>query len=312
MDRCFVLGDDALYREAAYTALSRGRVANEVFAVGAANDRAEESHGVETSTEPAAVLRGALARSHRQVAATDQLPSRPPGETMDQLCGERDQLRAAVGVTPVDRAHELRRLEAHSTGVRQRLQECVARRDQLHAGLEALGGLRRLTRSDQRRRLEASLADAVRSVRAFSAELDRLSTRRANLDRQVLEHARWLEHNKAALTRVGQLNGAIATRTETLGRWAERTRQPEAIAVLGPPPKRAGDRRAWRAAAGGLEAYRERWGTFPSLDGSDRGRPGAREPADRDALRRLVNDVEVRRLRRDRGLERDFGMEIGR
>lgn len=66
IDESLPLVDDQTYREAAYTGLSRGRVANRVYVVTDDTD-AIESHGIprETSDE-LATLRQAVSRSAAQ------------------------------------------------------------------------------------------------------------------------------------------------------------------------------------------------------------------------------------------------------
>ncbi len=67
-DRAFVLGNEHLYREAGYTALSRGRHENRLYAVaGEPDEEAHDERDVDTGYD---VVRSALERSRRQLTAT--------------------------------------------------------------------------------------------------------------------------------------------------------------------------------------------------------------------------------------------------
>ena len=67
-DVAFVLGDDQLYLEAGYTALSRGRHRNELYVVG----EREQEHDCEDAHESASTdIVAALNRSRAQDMATD-------------------------------------------------------------------------------------------------------------------------------------------------------------------------------------------------------------------------------------------------
>lgn len=73
MDTCLLLVDDQTYREAAYTGLSRGRLANRVYVV-SSDPAALEAHGLRYEpADPMAVLQEAVHRSAAQELAVTQL-----------------------------------------------------------------------------------------------------------------------------------------------------------------------------------------------------------------------------------------------
>ncbi|MGQ0431526.1 MAG: MobF family relaxase [Microthrixaceae bacterium] len=69
----FVLADDTLDRERAYTGLSRGTQRNALYVVDAPDDRADERHAPEPVSDAVARARRALARSLAKSMAADQL-----------------------------------------------------------------------------------------------------------------------------------------------------------------------------------------------------------------------------------------------
>ena len=84
VDHAFVLGDDSLFQEAAYTQLSRGRLSNSLYVTAPENPRWEIGHHAEDERRDA--LEGlveALARSREQTMARDRLPQWPTPSTGD-------------------------------------------------------------------------------------------------------------------------------------------------------------------------------------------------------------------------------------
>ena len=80
VDHAFLLGNDTLFQEAGYTALSRGRLSNHLYAVASENPRAEIAHRDEVTGHQDALagLVDALSRSHEQTMALESLPAAPP------------------------------------------------------------------------------------------------------------------------------------------------------------------------------------------------------------------------------------------
>lgn len=82
VDHSFLLANDTMFQEAGYTALSRGRLSNHLFAVASENPRTEIAHGEEDVAHRDALvgLVGALSHSHEQVMALQTLPKSTFGE----------------------------------------------------------------------------------------------------------------------------------------------------------------------------------------------------------------------------------------
>src|SRR3546814_17428193 len=78
VDRCFVLVDETMTREHAYTALSRGRHGNELFIV-AHDQRVEERHANQVAFDPPDAVRRVIGGggATRMAARPDQ-PRRVP------------------------------------------------------------------------------------------------------------------------------------------------------------------------------------------------------------------------------------------
>jgi ATP-dependent exoDNAse (exonuclease V) alpha subunit len=74
VDRCLVLGTDDLYREAGYVALSRGRVANVLYAVGSRGIDRDLTHAPQrTAPEPVDAVRDAIRREASKQLAIERI-----------------------------------------------------------------------------------------------------------------------------------------------------------------------------------------------------------------------------------------------
>jgi conjugative relaxase-like TrwC/TraI family protein len=77
VDKAFLLGSDGLYREAGYTGMSRGRVSNDVYLVGAASlEPGCRAPALAQGKEPLDRLVDSLGRSRAQALALGRLPGR--------------------------------------------------------------------------------------------------------------------------------------------------------------------------------------------------------------------------------------------
>ncbi|MGH9065491.1 MAG: MobF family relaxase [Acidimicrobiales bacterium] len=86
LDRAFVLADDVLFLETPYSALSRGRLGNELYLV-EDDRRAEDAHLDEATEHPEHALARAVGRSEAKVAASDLGP--PASRSRAAQLGER-------------------------------------------------------------------------------------------------------------------------------------------------------------------------------------------------------------------------------
>src|SRR3546814_18036991 len=89
VDRCFVLVDETMTREHAYTALSRGRHGNELFIV-AHDQRVEERHANEVDFDPLDAVRRVIGRSGAKRMAVGGIE--PSGVPLEQLRRDRSAI----------------------------------------------------------------------------------------------------------------------------------------------------------------------------------------------------------------------------
>jgi ATP-dependent exoDNAse (exonuclease V) alpha subunit len=112
-DRALLLGDDRLYRQAGYTALSRGRQRNDVYLV-VDDDREHDPqlarHGQAPPDEPVARVVRALTRDGAKVMALDEQRADDAARwpSLAQLWAERDGRAATERIRALDEAIAVR------------------------------------------------------------------------------------------------------------------------------------------------------------------------------------------------------------
>ncbi len=100
IDRAFLLGSDALYREAGYVGLSRARQSTQLYVVAP-----EAARGPQTELDPLAETIRRLGHSQAQTLAADQLHYQPEGPALTPT--DRSTERAALLADPPAWAVEL-------------------------------------------------------------------------------------------------------------------------------------------------------------------------------------------------------------
>ncbi len=220
VDRCYVLADDTLSREHAYTALSRGRHGNELYAV-AADRRADERHAVEIEPDQLAAIRHGLGRRAAKQMAVDQTD--PQNVRLEQLRHERDRIRARLGSGPPDPSYEYRQLCEALTGARHWRDNARWRLDNAHRSLEELGPIGRMTHRAERRELELRIDDFTEEIARDEQKVAGLEQRRSKLEPAMRTRERWEAQHGTALDRLDILNRQIDS-TERLDQVARHAR----------------------------------------------------------------------------------------
>jgi hypothetical protein len=226
VDRAFVLGSDATYREAGYTAASRARERTQFYVVSREADEAcEERHGRlhvdQNEHDPLEGMVTALQRSGAQHLATDtaervepryvEVPaSRPDGE---ELTAEREALRSVLAGGPADPRRHLKQVERGLYEAESEWARAAADRAEAEERLEIarcgrFGRIRQAPLESQRlqaaeRRQEAwslRLADLRMSLEALEADQRRYDEWRAT-NATAVDRLRHLDRDIEALER---------------------------------------------------------------------------------------------------------------
>lgn len=131
VDRGLVLGTDELFRERGYVALSRGRITNHLYLIGAAEIDDSTGHGPPPlSVDPADVVQAALHRQGDKRLAIDT------GEPLafwpiEDLVAEKHRLTAELAACPPDRSHDIAALTSRREQVQVEIEPLVYRYNEL-------------------------------------------------------------------------------------------------------------------------------------------------------------------------------------
>jgi conjugative relaxase-like TrwC/TraI family protein len=245
--RAFVLGSDALCREAGYVALSRARVRTDLYLV--AGD--QRGQPIDPDLDPIARLIADLQRSQAQQLATPE----PPAQTalaswqLSNLEAERDELRRQLGQAPERPNRDAERDLAVARVVRRAAAGRVA-------DIRDLQGRQRVA---ARRLAEADLVAATTRERRAEAAW--------RLERQKQQRwERWIAGNADLFGRYRIAQQAIGERRQAIEAAVLADPGQHLVGELGPPPLMGSGRRSWAQTAVAIETYRERWGiTDPTV-----------------------------------------------
>ncbi|MGH3660205.1 MAG: hypothetical protein ACRDUA_26515, partial [Micromonosporaceae bacterium] len=259
--QAFVLVDDALYQEAGYVALSRGSRTNRLYTADSPDVIGDfEQHAPVATRAANRVLHGALARSNRQLAAVDQLPTVPAWHRpLSELTTERDQLRYQLESGPPDVSNSLAHVIQQQRHATANLAAATAELKHAEARLAATGGIRRIVQRDRRHQAKNAHAYAARWVRPAQEKVDIISRRRAELEHKAAQRVAWQTGTAPQQARLHELDDAISQRRLELGVSALMNPSDYLTRQLGAVPADRASRAAWLRAAEAIEAYRDQW-----------------------------------------------------
>ena len=221
VDRCYILADDTLTREHAYTALSRGRHGNELFIV-AEDRRADERHAPEVDSDPLDAVRQAIVRRVAKRLAVDQVEPTVP--SLEQLCRERDSIRARLGPGPVDPSRDYRHLTDALAREKDHRENAQWRLENASNSLDRLGPIGRRTHRAERREFERRIADFEAEINRHDGKATGLETQLAACTPEMRTRSRWEHGHRTELDRLDTLDRQI-DHGQRLERAASRQRE---------------------------------------------------------------------------------------
>jgi conjugative relaxase-like TrwC/TraI family protein len=212
--KAFVLGDETLYREWAYVAMSRGRKDNRLYVVaGVDPDRQDVGGEIAVPTDPMKELVRAIGRSRAKDLALDTYEHEHiRNMTTGELRKESEQVGVIVEGMPPDISDELRQLRTDENKVeelirRQRNIQRAAQND-----LKGIGVLGRRRNRVRRIALESRITEASEGEAQLLAALDHHRDRIAELQDINRSRDDWLVENAAAIRRFDVLSRELLWR----------------------------------------------------------------------------------------------------
>lgn len=310
-DAAFVLGDDRLYAEAGYTALTRARHQNRLYAVTTDHDRDEDHHGPPAERDPVQAVVEALSRSRVKQLATSLARNAPSAMTDEDL-------RAALAkITPkLAKIADARR--DHDSGRRRfdRASDDLAEaRRALHRAAEAAQRARRLPVTPKRRRLRDEtrheLQDAEQRTRLAMTQYE---DARRSLEQRAKRRDTLASAETILTMRERPLRAELEQRASLAAQHAIAAPPPRYTQLLGDRPTDTNRAREWNRAVATLEHYRITEGidvtpdTFPTIVQTSRQKmPPSHERQIVDTIHQARRTTGV-----DRGPDpgRDYGPSI--
>ena len=301
-DKAYVLGDQTLYREWTYVAMSRGRNDNRLYVVAGIDPERDELGGAVAGVDdPLKELIAAVGRSrakdlaldsyeHEEIKNLDHAELRSEWEKARRLV---DQMPPSVATATAHEAAEHRRLEGM-------LEIKRAQREDLQAELSAL--TRRDRKGSRGRGLSDRLAEATAACRTLDVALTDLQRSEHETSVARRAHETWLLRNAPTVRRLDALGRELWWREQQRALEAEVSMPRYLAETVGECPMKPSERAAWHEAVKAIESYRTRWGV-DDAEVALGGDPEVDAQAfERIAARSAVDEVDAHR---EAGLERD-------
>jgi conjugative relaxase-like TrwC/TraI family protein len=244
VDRGLVLGTDELFRERGYVALSRGRISNHLYLIGAHEIDDSTGHGPPPlADDPGEVVQAALHRQGEKRLAIDT------GEPLafwaiEDLVTERHRLTAVLAACPPDRSHDIAAL--------------TTRRDQAQAEIEPL--VYRYNELADRKLKGPGTRSEMRDLRDetgdLSRGLDRLTTELADAHCAMREREEFQTDHAHDTGFLNAIDHELAQQLHSRVRQIAADPTDYHLHILGPVPAYPDHQATWLRGATILERHR--------------------------------------------------------
>jgi Ti-type conjugative transfer relaxase TraA len=308
-DRAFVLGDDSMYREWGYVAMSRGREENRLYVVmGNGCGRDDVGGAVERPYEVDQLVRS-LERSRAKSLAFDANDD-ASGLDTTSLKAEQQRIYERLSGGPGDRSRELTQLRDEA----QRIQDSAERERRVAADAEkqlaSMGAIAKARRKLDVERLRNRINDVGNVEERLSKKLREMAAKEKQLIEAQMERERWVNEQRPLVERAEVIESELAHRNRALLRDRENDLPKYLESAVGQLPDRPSERAEWRQTVLAIEDYRESYGIkdrYRALGGEPR---NTEQRLDKEQVERTVEETNDKRLGRSR--ESDVGLELSR
>lgn len=304
-DRAFVLGDESLYREWGYVAMSRGREENRLYVVMGDGARDDVGGAIDRPYQVEQLMRS-LERSRAKSLAFD--PNGDIGEVDSKsLRVEQEAIYAGLSRGPRDRSSELSQARDETQRLRDSLERERRRATEAEQQLASMGALAKARRKGEVESLRRRINGCKRAESNLLDNLRSIGDRENELVESQRDWERWVQEQSPVLGRVQEIENELGRRNRALLRDRESNLPKYLENSIGRVPERPSEKIEWRKAVVAIEGYRQKY------DVIDQSRALGREPRNADQrwekekVEREIEDHNDRRLglsREERGLER--------
>jgi len=300
--QAFVLGDQTLYREWAYVAMSRGRENNSLYVVAGVDPEREATGGqVERVADPTKELIRAVGRSRAKDLALDVYEQDEiKNLSYRDLRGEWERLGDELATVPRDVRRDLEELSERRGDIR------YAMNREAQAARKARERIADMSFIERRRnrfvvdRLRRRANDAERAVGRLERELRGIDLKERDLGERAAVREDWMIEHAPSIRRHFALERELWWREHQSSLAAEVAMPSYLTRAIGDRPDAPSERGAWRQAVDVVEAYRSRWGVT-DIDSALGREPTRRDQKrDRSEVERLLSGQGERTRTKDR------------
>jgi hypothetical protein len=285
-EKGFVLGDETLYKEWTYVAMSRGKEDNRLYVVTGVDPERDELGGqVETSGDPLKDLVRAIGRSRAKDLALDTYEvEEVRNMTTTQLREEWEQARVIVDVLPADVSATLTHVRSEieeARGLRERQREL---KEKARGGIEAMGPAARVRNRGRVRELRCEIARGAEGEARLDKAIKELETRETELVQRADERERWLLESAPQIRRLDALGRELWWREQQQALAVEVMMPQYLMNAVGERPMKPSERAAWHESVHAIESYRQRWGVKDELSAFGEVETDGPQRRDRDRI----------------------------
>lgn len=260
--KAFVLGDQTLYREWAYVAMSRGRENNSLYVVAGIDPERDATGGqVERVADPTKQLIRAVGRSRAKDLALDiyehdEIKNLGFGE----LRREWERLGDELADIPPDFSQEMERLAQERRSIEAAISREREARVKAREHVSAMSFVERRRDKALVDRLQRRASDADKVVSRLEQSQRRLVNEGAELEARAAAREEWLIEKAPVVRRRFALERELWWREHQSALAAEVAMPSYLSRSVGEKPESPTERAAWRQAVKAVETYRARWG----------------------------------------------------
>jgi conjugative relaxase-like TrwC/TraI family protein len=253
-DATMLLGDDLLYRELAYEALSRGRIENRIYmshsTMGELDLRLEDGPHARTveRMDAIGILAAGLERRRNKHLALDSISSVAiTAWSTNDLLAERDRVRTVLDQAPPDRSADLAALVESRREVEARIRGTAREVDRLEA---------RKRRRRERRLPDVDLLTRRHNLNHFDQQAERLDREIAALHASQHRRDSHFAAHSADQVELKSIDDVLQDRLRQQTNRAVQDPPSYITKILGQRPTERAKDRVWVSAVVEIEQYR--------------------------------------------------------
>ena len=298
-DRAFVLGDDSLYREWGYVAMSRGREENRLYVVMGDGCGREDVGGAVERPYQADQLVRSLERSRAKSLAFD-----PYGDIAEKdsksLRVEQETIYQQLSQGPRDPRDKLIHVRQETERLGQLLQQERRAAAEAEQKLDSMGAVAKARRKAEVERLRRQINGCERGENNLTEKLRSLADQENELVHSQQQWDRWTREQSPLVARVEEIESELERRNRATVRGRESSLPKYLERCVGAVPERPSEKQEWRKAVSAIEGYRERYGITDEKRALGPEPRGSHQRWEKEQVERHIEEHNDRRFGRSR------------